>query len=69
MFSIIEEAESRGFLGADKPSDDCVGELVNIANEILRTRALDEVELSSITRQPKALYVYVALVVVGLISA
>lgn len=69
VLSIVEEASSRGFLGADKPPDDCLGELINIANEILQTRGLDEVELSSITRQPKALYVYIALVAVGLISA
>jgi len=69
VFSIIEQAESRGLLGANKPFDDCSGELVNIANDILRNRNFDEVEVSSITRQPKALYVYVALVAVGLISA
>jgi hypothetical protein len=69
VFSIIEEAESRGLLGANKPFDDCLGELVNIANDILRNRNFEEVEVSSITRQPKALYAYVALVAVGLISA
>lgn len=67
--SIIEQAESRGLLGANKPFDDCSGELVNIANDILRNRNFDEVEVSSISRQPNALYVYVALVAVGLISA
>jgi hypothetical protein len=69
VFSTIEQAESRGLLGANKPFDDCSGELVNIANDILRNRNFDEMEVSSITRQPKALYVYVALVAVGLISA
>jgi hypothetical protein len=69
VLSTIEQAESRGLLGADKPFDDCLGELVNIANDILRNRNFDEVEVSSIARQPKALYVYVALVAVGLISA
>lgn len=69
VLSVIEGAESRGFLGADKFYDDCLGELVNIANDILRNRDLDEMDLSSITRQPKAIYVYVALVSVGLISA
>jgi hypothetical protein len=69
VFSTIEQAESRGLLGANKPFDDCSGELVNIANDILRNRNFDEVEVSSISRQPKALYVYVALVAVGLISA
>jgi hypothetical protein len=69
VFSTIEQAESRGLLGANKPFDDCLGELVNIANDILRNRNFDEVEVSSISRQPKALYVYVALVAVGLISA
>ena len=69
VFSIIEEAESRGLLGANKPFDDCLGELVNIANDILRNRNFEEVEVSSIARQPKALYAYVALVAVGLISA
>jgi hypothetical protein len=62
VFSIIEEAESRGLLGANKPFDDCLGELVNIANDILRNRNFEEVEVSSIARQPKALYAYVALV-------
>jgi hypothetical protein len=69
VFSIIEQAESRGLLGANKSFDDCLGELVNIANDILRNRNFDEVEVSSIARQPEALYVYVALVAVGLISA
>jgi hypothetical protein len=69
VFSIIEQAESRGLLAANKPFDDCLGELVNIANDILRNRNFEEVEVSSITRQPRALYVYVALVAVGLISA
>jgi hypothetical protein len=69
VFSIIEQAKSRGLLGANKPFDDCLGEVVNIANDILRNRNFDEVEISSITRQPKALYVYVALVAVDLISA
>ena len=69
VFSTIEQAESRGLLGANKPFDECSGELVNIANDILRNRNFDETEVSSIARQPKALYVYVALVAVGLISA
>jgi hypothetical protein len=69
VLSVIEEAESRGFVGSDKPFDDCLGELINIANDILRNRDLDEMDLKSITRQPKAIYVYVALVSVGLISA
>jgi hypothetical protein len=70
VFSIIEQSESRGLLGPDRPFDDRLGELVNIANEILRNRGnFDEVEVSSLARQPRALYVYVALVAVGLISA
>lgn len=69
VFSIIEQAESRGLLGANKPFDSCLGEVVNIANDILRNRNFEEVEVSSIARQPNALYVYVALVAVGLISA
>ena len=69
VLSVIEEACSRNLLGANKPYDECLGESLNIANEILRNRSFDEVELSSITRQPKALYVYIALVAVGLISA
>jgi hypothetical protein len=68
-FSVIKVAKTRGFLGAHKPSDCCLAELVNIANDILRTRKFDEVELNAVTQQPKALYVYVALVAVGLISA
>jgi hypothetical protein len=69
VLSTIEQAESRGLLGTDKPFDSCSEELVNVANDILRNRNLDEVEVSSIARQPEALYVYVALVAVGLISA
>jgi len=69
ILSTIEQANSRGLLGADKPFDSCSEELVNVANDILRNRNFDEVEISSITRQPKALYVYIALVAVGLISA
>jgi uncharacterized protein with ATP-grasp and redox domains len=69
VFSTIRQAESKGLLGADKPFDEYSEELVNIANDILQNRNFDEVEISSITRQPKALYVYVALVAVGLISA
>jgi hypothetical protein len=69
VLSTIKQAESKGLLGANKPFDDCSGELVNIANDILRNRNFDEVEVSSISRQPDALYVYIALVVVGLISA
>jgi hypothetical protein len=69
VLSIIEQAELRGLLGADKPFDSCLGELVNIANDILRNRSFDEVEASSLARQSNALYVYVALVAVGLISA
>lgn len=69
VFSIIEQAESRGLLGTDKPLDDCLGELVNVANDILRNRNFEEVDVNSITRQPTALYVYVALVAVGLITA
>jgi hypothetical protein len=69
VFSTIEQAEERGLLGEHKPFDSYSGELVNIANDILRNRNFDEVEISTITRQPKALYVYIALVAVGLISA
>jgi hypothetical protein len=69
ILSTIEQAESKGLLGASKPFDDC-SELVNTANEILRNRGnFDEVEVSALARQPDALYVYVALVAIGLISA
>jgi len=67
--AIIEQASQRGYLGANKPLDCCLGEVVNIANDILRTRNFDEVDISTVTRQPKALYVYVALVAIGLIPA
>jgi hypothetical protein len=67
--AIIKKAQLKGCLGADKPVDSSLSESVNIANDILRNRNFDEVEISSISRQPKALYVYVALVAVGLISA
>lgn len=67
--AIIEEAKWRGYLGANKSPDCCLGEAVNIANNILQTREIEEVELAAVTRQPKALYVYVALVAVGMISA
>jgi|GEM_PF-905795 len=69
VLSVIEGACSRNLLGTNKPYDECLEESLNIANDILRNRSFDEVELSSITRQPKALYVYIALVAVGLISA
>ena len=69
VFSAIEQAKSKGMLGADKPFDNCSEDLVNIANDILQNRNFDETEISSISRQPKALYVYIALVAVGLISA
>jgi len=68
-FDVIKEAKLKGHLGANKPADKCLQESVNIANDILRNRNLDEIDLSTITRQPKAIYVYVALVGVGLISA
>jgi hypothetical protein len=69
VLAIIEQASQRGLLGANKSYDGCLGEVVNIANETLRNRDLDEMELSTISRQPKALYVYIALVAVELISA
>lgn len=68
-FAVIKSAKSRGFLGAHKLSDCCLAESVNIANDILRTRKFDEAELRAATKQPKALYVYVSLVAVGLIPA
>jgi hypothetical protein len=69
VFFIIQQANSEGLVGANKPFDDSLEELVNIANDILQNRNFDEVEVSSITRQPSALYVYIALVAIGLISA
>jgi len=69
VLAIVERASLKGLLGASKSYDGCLDEVVNIANDILRTRNLDEVDISTISRQPKALYVYVALVAVGLISA
>jgi hypothetical protein len=69
VLAIVERASLKGLLGASKSCDSCLDEVVNIANDILRNRDIDETELSTISRQPKALYVYVALVAVGLISA
>jgi hypothetical protein len=69
ILATIEKARLRGLIGASKYSDSSLGEVVNIANDILWNRDLDEVELSTVSRQPKALYVYIALVAVGLISA
>jgi hypothetical protein len=67
--AIVEGAESRGLLGVNKTYDNRRNEIVNIANDILRNRELEETELSTISRQPKALYIYIALVAIGLISA
>ena len=69
ILATIEKARLRGLIGASKYSDSSLGEVVNIANDILWNRNLDEVELSTVSRQPKALYVYIALVAVELISA
>lgn len=68
-FAIIKSAKSRGFLGAHKSSDCCLAESINIANEILRTRNREGIEASAITKQTKAIYIYVALVALGLIPA
>jgi hypothetical protein len=69
VLAIVGSANSRGLLGTNKSHDLCLDEVVNIANDILRNRDIEETELSTISRQPKALYVYVALVSIGLISA
>jgi hypothetical protein len=69
VLAIVERANKENLLGADKSHNDYLGELLNIANDILRTRNLDEVDISTVTRQPRALYVYIALVATGLISA
>lgn len=68
-FAVIKAAKTRGFLGAHKLSDCCVAEPINLANDILRTRKFDDAEIESATKQPKALYVYVSLVAIGLIPA
>ncbi|MEG4374376.1 hypothetical protein QUA67_03225 [Microcoleus sp. M2_C5] len=68
-FVVIKSAKSRGFLGSHKSSDCCLAECVNIANDILRAKKFENVEPSAITKQPKALYVYVSLVALGLIPA
>ena len=67
--SIVKTAQSRGILGTHKVFDCCWADAINIANEILRVCRFDEVELSSVTKQPKALYVYIGLVALGLIPA
>lgn len=68
-FIIIKSAKTRGFLGIHKSSDICLVECVNIANEILRSRTTEQVELVDVFNKPKSLYVYVALVALGLIPA
>ena len=68
-FVVIKSAKSRGLLGSHKLSDYCLAESVNIANDILRSKKFEDVELSAITKQSKAIYVYVALVAIGLIPA
>ena len=68
-FEIVKTAQSRTLLGDHKLSDCCLTDTVNIANHILRTRRFDEVELKTVTKQPKALYVYIGLVALGLIPA
>lgn len=68
-FLIVKTAQSRGLLGTHKLSDCCLADTVNIANDIRRTRRFDEVELKTVTKQPKALYVYIGLVALGLIPA
>ncbi len=68
-FLIVKTAQSRGLLGAYKLSDCCLADTVNITNDIRRTRRFDEVELKTVTKQPKALYVYIGLVALGLVPA
>ncbi|MFB8793149.1 MAG: hypothetical protein U7126_02695 [Microcoleus sp.] len=68
-FAVIKSAKSRGFLGSHKSFDCCLAECVNIANDILRAKKFEEVEPSAITKQTKAIYVYVSLVAIGLIPA
>ena len=68
-FAVIKSAKSRGFLGSHKSSDCCLAEEVNIANDILRSKKFEEAEPSAIAKQSKAIYVYVALVAIGLIPA
>ncbi len=69
--SIVKTAQSRGILGTHKVFDCCLADTItiNIANDILRVCRFDEVELSTVTKQPKALYVYIGLVALGLIPA
>ncbi|MEG4070427.1 hypothetical protein QUA42_24295 [Microcoleus sp. Pol11C2] len=68
-FTVIKSAKSRGFLGSHKSSDCCFVDAVNIANDILRAKKFEDVEPSAITKQSKAIYVYVSLVAIGLIPA
>lgn len=68
-FTVIKSAKTRGFLGVHKSFDICLVECVNIANEILRSRTTEQVELVDAFKKPKSLYVYVSLVAVGLIPA
>ena len=68
-FTLVKTAQSRGILGTHKVFDCCLADAINIANDILRVCRFDEGELSTVTKQPKALYVYIGLVALGLIPA
>lgn len=69
IFTIIKSAKSRGLLGAHKSPDICLADCVNIANEILRNPDAEQIDFYDVAKHSKSLYVYVALVAVGLIPA
>ncbi|MEG4516513.1 MULTISPECIES: hypothetical protein [unclassified Microcoleus] len=68
-FHILKIAKTRGLLGTHKPIDDCLDNSINCANDLLRTPNLEEMEISDINKSEEAIYVYVALVAIGLIPA
>lgn len=68
-FAVIKSAKTRGLLGSHKLSDCCMAESVNIANDFLRSENFDDFEINTVMQQRKGVYVYVALVALGLIPA
>lgn len=58
-FVIIEQARSRGFLGAHKVRSCCFVESVNIANDILRICQFES-EVTAKVKNPESLYVYIS---------
>lgn len=69
VFYVIKLAKTRGLLGAHKPIDYCLDHCINCANDLLRTPNLEQMEISDVNKSESAIYVYVALVAIGLIPA